>query len=96
VRAYFRCLTPFALGICPAISSGGPGYARVDAAFVKSFPIPIGRSEKANLQLRAEAFNLFNRINLSSLSNSLDASNFGQATGAYQMRISQLSLKFIF
>jgi hypothetical protein len=74
----------------------GPGYARVDAAFVKSFPIPIGRSEKANLQLRAEAFNLFNRINLSSLSNSLDASNFGQATGAYQMRIMQLSLKFIF
>jgi hypothetical protein len=74
----------------------GPGYARVDTAFVKNFPIPIGRSEKGRLQFRAEAFNLLNRINLSTIEGSLDAPNFGRPTSAYQMRIMQLSIKFLF
>ncbi len=75
----------------------GPGYARVDAAFVKAFPVPIGRAEKARLQVRVEAFDLFNRINISSISNSLDDPvNFGRATGAYPMRVLQLSVKFLF
>ena len=74
----------------------GPGYARVDAAFVKNFPIPIGRSEKGRLQIRAEAFNLLNRINLSGVERSLDATNFSRPTSAYQMRTMQLSVKFLF
>jgi hypothetical protein len=73
-----------------------PGYARVDAAFVKGFPIPIGRAEKANLQVRVEAFNLFNRINISGISSSLSSGNFAHATSAYPMRILQLALKFVF
>jgi Carboxypeptidase regulatory-like domain/TonB dependent receptor len=73
-----------------------PGYARVDAAFVKGFPIPIGRAERANLQVRFEAFNLFNHINIRGISSSLSSANFGQVTSAYNMRTVQLSLKFIF
>jgi hypothetical protein len=74
----------------------GPGYARVDAAFVKNFPIPIGRAEKGRLQFRAEAFNLFNRVNLSRVENFLEDPNFGRPTNAYQMRTMQLAIKFLF
>ena len=83
-------------GTLPRDFFRGPGSARVDAAFVKAFPIPIGRAEKAQLQLRAEAFNLFNRINIREVANALEQSNFGRATSAYQMRIMQLSVKFVF
>ncbi|PYV83470.1 MAG: hypothetical protein DMG05_26035, partial [Acidobacteria bacterium] len=64
--------------------------------FVKGFPIPIGRAEKANLQVRVEAFNLFNRINISGISSSLSSGNFAHATSAYPMRTLQLALKFVF
>ncbi|MCI0628134.1 MAG: TonB-dependent receptor [Acidobacteria bacterium] len=74
----------------------GPGYARVDAALVKNFPVPIGRAEKARLQVRVEAFNLFNRINPFQISRSMESSLFGRATSAYQMRRLQLALKFLF
>jgi len=73
-----------------------PGYARVDAALLKDFPIPIGRAEKAQLQVRVEAYNLFNRININGIASSLSAPNFAQATSAYPMRVLQLSLKFVF
>ena len=63
---------------------------------MKNFPIPIGRSEKGRLQFRAEAFNLFNRINLRDIEGSLDAPNFGRPTSAYQMRTMQLAIKFLF
>jgi hypothetical protein len=83
-------------GTLPRNFLRGPGYARIDAAFVKAFPIPIGRPEKARLQVRAEAFNLLNRINLTGLDTNLDSSNFGQATSAYGMRVLQMSIKFVF
>ncbi len=45
----------------------GPGFADVDLSVFKNFPI----GERLRLQLRAEMFNVFNRINL--------------ATGAYSV-----------
>jgi len=39
----------------------GPGYADVDLSFIKNIPI----TERVKLQLRADFFNLLNRINLS-------------------------------
>ena len=40
----------------------GPGYGSVDFSVIKEFPI----KERFHIQLRAEMFNLFNRINLAS------------------------------
>ena len=39
----------------------GPGFGDVDLSFIKNIPI----TERVKLQLRADFFNLFNRINLS-------------------------------
>ncbi|MEW5978429.1 MAG: TonB-dependent receptor [Acidobacteriota bacterium] len=92
----FPLPTTVRAGTLPRDYFRGPGYARVDAALSKSFPVPIGAAENARLQVRAEAFNLLNRINLNGVENSLDAPNFGRATGAFQMRTMQLSVKFVF
>jgi carboxypeptidase family protein len=40
----------------------GPGYGDVDLSFIKNVPI----TERVKIQLRADFFNLFNRINLAS------------------------------
>ena len=40
----------------------GPGFADVDFSVIKNIPI----TERFKVQLRAEMFNLFNRINLAS------------------------------
>jgi len=51
----------------------GPGFAMVDAALQKSFPI----GERMPVQFRGEASNLFNRVNLGMPSAALGAGNFG-------------------
>ncbi len=63
--------TPGAAG-CPGTTSPdgnvtrnkffGPGFADVDLSVIKNIPI----TERIKLQLRAEMFNIFNRINLAS------------------------------
>ena len=40
----------------------GPGYGDVDLSFIKNIPV----TERVRIQLRADFFNLFNRINLAS------------------------------
>lgn len=44
----------------------GPGYFAVDATLVKQFRFPIipGLGNDAGLEIRANAFNLFNNLNL--------------------------------
>lgn len=54
----------------------GPGFATVDAALVKNTKIHEGVS----LQLRAEMFNIFNRINLANPTTTLTSSTFGRST----------------
>ena len=51
-----------------------PGYGDVDLSFIKNIPI----KERVKIQLRADFFNLFNRINLSSGVGALSA--FGTAS----------------
>ena len=53
----------------------GPGLVNFDLAFVKNTAI----TERLNLQLRAEAFNVFNNVNFSNPNTTI----FADATGAY-------------
>ncbi|MGH9429860.1 MAG: hypothetical protein ACRD2L_26550, partial [Terriglobia bacterium] len=70
-----------------------PGYANVDIAFIKEFGV---WKESGKLQLRLESFNAFNRVNLSSVVNRINAANFASPTGASQNRVVQFAVKFLF
>ncbi len=54
----------------------GPGFGTVDASLVKNTLLHEG----VNLQLRAEMFNIFNRLNLANPSGSFTSSSFGRST----------------
>lgn len=69
-----------------------PGYANTDFALLKNNRI----REFANLQLRLEVFNLFNRASLGGISSSLTSSTFGRATSQYPARFLQLGARFEF
>jgi hypothetical protein len=71
----------------------GPGYWNVDTAVIKR----IRFKERLGIELRLEAFNLFNHTNFS-VPNSLDieATDFGKINAAFDPRILQLSWKFTF
>jgi hypothetical protein len=62
----------------------GPGYKDVDASLSKAFGLPENRvwGKAAALEVRADAFNLFNITNLnpSNIATSITATNFGQDT----------------
>ena len=78
----------------------GPGYHDVDASLAKNFGIPNNRitGEHAGLEIRADAFNLFNIANLNpqSVSNNVTAANFGQDTGELGGRTITLQARFSF
>lgn len=57
----------------------GPGFGTVDAALVKNTGFSIS-SKELNLQLRAEMFNIFNRVNLANPSGTFGSSSFGRST----------------
>jgi hypothetical protein len=73
----------------------GPRYFNVDMALVKSFAIP-GLGQSSEMQLRVEAFNLFNTVNLSNPVSNLSDPNFGKSTSALPGRIVQFSARFQF
>ena len=79
----------------------GPGISNVDAALAKMFPL---KSEKRNIELRWEAYNVFNHTQFSGinatarfdpLGNQTNAL-FGQVTSTRAPRVMQGSLRFIF
>jgi hypothetical protein len=83
----------------------GPGYADVDFSVAKYFHIPwFTNKEGARLQIRGEFFNLFNRVNLNSVSSDLGLNsaglatngNFGKAQGAYFPRTVELAARIEF
>lgn len=65
-----------------------PGFARVDASLLKTFPIV----ERVTANLRLEAFNSLNRANLNAPSGDMTNNNFGKTTGADPGRVYQVSL----
>jgi hypothetical protein len=71
----------------------GPGYWNVDTALIKRTRF----SESLNLELRLEAFNVFNHTNFSvGNSQDINSTSFGKITAAFDPRILQLSFKFNF
>ncbi len=81
----------------------GPRYATVDLSLARSFTV-YGENQ---LQFRIEAFNAFNNVNLylpnTDLSLALQAdgtfsqtSPFGKSTQAFESRVLQASLRFVF
>lgn len=95
-----RNLFPHASNRPPGIgrnSFRGPRYFSTDMSLVKQFALskisPLG--EAANLELRANFFNVFNQLNLSpfgffSPSTNIDDANFGRATSGLAGRVIEL------
>jgi len=74
----------------------GPGYANTDASLSRSVPLRF-LGERGRLSFRAEAFNLFNRVNLANPGNKIASATFGKITAVSgPPRILQFSLKVIF
>jgi hypothetical protein len=71
----------------------GPGYWNVDTAIIKR----VRFKERLGVELRLEAFNVFNHTNFS-VPNTLDinATDFGKINSTFDNRIIQLAWKFTF
>jgi hypothetical protein len=68
----------------------GPRYVDTDLSAFKTFSI----YKETNLQFRAEAFNVFNNVNLSNpASNLATPATFGQISGTNAARIFQFALR---
>jgi hypothetical protein len=70
----------------------GPGSATVNVSLLKNTAI----TERVTVQLRAEAFNLFDRTNYSLPDNFVGSPSFGAILSAGGPRRIQLGLKFLF
>jgi hypothetical protein len=71
----------------------GPGYWNLDVAAIKR----INFREHMNIELRLEAFNVFNHTNFSvGEVNNIDSTSFGKITSTFANRVIQLDWKFNF
>ena len=70
----------------------GPGLISLDLGLTRRFQVREGQS----LEFRAEAFNAPNHVNAMNPSASLTSQTFGKSVAAYDPRIMQLALKFLF
>ena len=70
-------------------------------SFAKSTPVPFFKSESAKLDLRANFFNLFNKLNLTPFARnasnvSINDPHFGQASGALAGRVIEFQVRLSF
>jgi hypothetical protein len=70
----------------------GPGYQNINASLLKNTRL----GERMNLQLRLEAFNLFNHPNFNLPDNFLGSPTFGQILSARDPRHLQFGAKLLF
>jgi len=77
-----------------------PGYKDVDLTLAKAFAIPKAPvlGENANIEMRIDAYNLFNNMNFNEnqISKDTGAGNFGTITGALAARVVTLGIRFSF
>ena len=79
-------------GSTPRGSVRGPGFARTDLSLFKN----IALTGTHRLQLRVEAFNLWNQTRFGQPGNQIGTANFGRITSADDGRIIQLAMKYSF
>lgn len=83
-------------------SLNGPGYRSVDMTISKGFGLPNNKvlGESAKLELRLDAFNVFNNLNFNvnnnGISNNITAPNFGADTAALGARVVAIGARFSF
>ncbi len=70
----------------------GPGFFGWDMSLLKRFDL----TEKMNLEFRFESFNFPNRPNWGTPNTNLTSPQYGQITGAREMRTNQFALKLAF
>lgn len=70
----------------------GPGFAQTDVALMRELGL-VGRHR---LQLRVEAFNVFNQVRFGQPGNQIGTAPFGQIRSAGDGRVVQLGLKYLF
>jgi len=78
-------------GNAPRNNVRGPNNRQFDAAASKY----IAMGGRAKLQIRVEAFNLFNRVNFAAPASNRSAPTFGTIAAAYDPRQVQLGLKVL-
>jgi hypothetical protein len=76
----------------------GPGYFDIDATLSKSFGLPTTKllGENARFEIRANFFNLFNKLNLTQVNTNVVDAHFGQAMSALGSRTIDLQARFSF
>lgn len=90
----FEQPAPYTFGSAPRTLSRvrGPGYFATNLSLQRDFRF----GETTRLQLRAEAFNVFNRANFATPGTVLGATNFGVITSTEDPRQIQLAAKLYF
>jgi hypothetical protein len=84
-------------GSAPKNAVLGPSRTNLDTSLFKDFSgIKWWNPEGATLEFRAETFNTFNHTQFNNISTTYGSSNFGAITSAYDPRVIQLGLKFMF
>jgi hypothetical protein len=85
---------PDVLGNMPRNGYRAQRYTTTDISLFKNFAITGTQGTK--IQVRAEAFNVFNSVNLNRPQNNLASATFGRSTQSFPGREIQLALKLIF
>jgi Carboxypeptidase regulatory-like domain/TonB dependent receptor len=86
------CLTPGTDGTLGRNAFRGPSFKDVDLSLVKTTAV----SDQIKVEFRAEAFNVFNRVNLYNPIGDMSSPQFGQSTAAFPARELQFGLKIMF
>ena len=77
-----------------------PGYKDVDLTVAKAFGLPRAPvlGENAKIELRVDAYNLFNNLNLNpnQIQNNIGNTTFGTITGGLAGRVITLGARFSF
>lgn len=95
-----RFLSPGAFEVQPVNTPGdssrnnawGPRFFTIDTSLVKRFSV----TERQTVDIRWEAFNLFNNVNYNNPATTFGNTNFGQINSARDPRIMQLAIRYAF